>query len=103
MHIIWSNFAKKMLVNIRSYHQKHTGERIANKLTYEIVREVEILESQPLIGQVESNLIDRTQQFRYLTYKKYKIIYSVSESINQIEIVDVFDTRQNPIKMNRKR
>lgn len=92
-----------MLVNIRSYHQKHAGERIANKLTYEIVREVEILESQPLIGQVESNLIDRTQQFRYLTYKKYKIIYSVSESINQIEIVDVFDTRQNPIKMNRKR
>jgi plasmid stabilization system protein ParE len=39
--------------------------------------------------------------FRYMIYKNHKIIYLVNLEENLIEIYDVFDTRQNPIKMNR--
>ena len=37
----------------------------------------------------------------YLIYKNYKIIYLVTLEKNIIEIFDVFDTRQNPVKMSR--
>jgi len=41
------------------------------------------------------------RQFRYILYKSYKIIYWVNEDRKAIEIVDVFDSRQNPIKISK--
>jgi hypothetical protein len=52
-----------------------------------------------MIGQIEELLIDREQSFRYLVHKNYKIIYWINLIKNRIEIVDVFDTRQNPEKI----
>jgi len=39
------------------------------------------------------------KEFRYIVFKNYKIIYWINIKKNWIEISDVFDTRQNPIKM----
>jgi plasmid stabilization system protein ParE len=41
------------------------------------------------------------RNFRYILYKSYKIIYWFNEDRNAIEIVDVFDSRQNPIKITK--
>lgn len=34
-------------------------------------------------------------------FEYYKVIYFINSEKNQVEITDVFDTRQNPIKMSR--
>ena len=59
------------------------------------------LKIQPRIGQEEEILKSRKQEFRYLVYKNYKVIYWINEKENRIEINDVFDTRQNPTKIKR--
>jgi plasmid stabilization system protein ParE len=59
------------------------------------------LQKQPDIGQIEELLTDRIQNFRYLVHKNYKIIYWINIEQSRIEIVDVFDTRQNPVKVKR--
>ncbi|WP_445733745.1 hypothetical protein [Mariniflexile sp.] len=53
------------------------------------------------IGQEEELLKERKNQYRYLVFKNYKVIYSVDEQNEFIKIADVFDTRQNPPKMKR--
>ena len=61
------------------------------------------MEFQTEIGQKEELLLDRKENFRYLVFKKYKIIYWFNKDKNRIEISDVFDARQNPIKIKRQK
>lgn len=58
------------------------------------------IEEQPEIGQIEINLSHRSQNFRYLVFKNYKIIYWINYDFNRIEIANIFDTRQDPEKIN---
>ena len=74
---------------------------VAKKITKEISIETKILASQPYLGQIEESLTDRTKEFRYLIYSNYKIIYWINLDKNQIEIWDVFDCRQESLKMKR--
>jgi len=55
----------------------------------------------PFIGQIEDLLQKRENTYRYLIFKNYKIIYSVDQKMGFIKIADVFDTRQNPHKIER--
>ena len=103
MSINWSTFSKKMLIEIYTHYSDISNEKIAQRLVDGIVDEVELLKDQPLIGQIELNLNDRTKQFKYLIFKSYKIIYWINSESNQVEIVDVFDARQNPDKLSRNR
>lgn len=41
----------------------------------------------------------RNQEFRYLVYKSYKIIYWVNNEFRRVEIVNIFDTRRDPDKI----
>lgn len=100
--VYWTAFAENELNNIFNYYKIHASENIARTLVTGIVLETAKLKSHHYIGQVEELLIDRqTQDFRYLLYKNYKVIYRISIDANQIEVVDVFDTRQNPDKITR--
>ena len=71
------------------------------KLINGIYNEAFNLKKHPEIGQKEELLKNRKQEFRYLVYKNYKIIYWINDKEKRIEIIDVFDTRQNPIKIER--
>ena len=53
------------------------------------------------MGTLEPLLEKDPRQFRYILYKSYKIIYWINEDRRAIEIVDVFDSRQNPIKITK--
>ncbi|WP_194852201.1 type II toxin-antitoxin system RelE/ParE family toxin [Nonlabens antarcticus] len=90
-----------MLTEIFTHYSEISNKRVAKKLIDGIVAEVQILKDQPLIGQIELALNDRTKQLRYLIFKSYKIIYWINEDLNQIEIIDIFDARQSPTRMNR--
>jgi len=101
LNIYWTDFSKKELHKIFSYYRERASLKVAKKLVLEIENKTLILKSQPYIGQEEELLKDREQGFRYLVHKNYKIIYWVNAERQWIEISDVFDTRQNPLKMEK--
>jgi len=103
LKIFWTNFSLQELERIYEYYREKAGIRIAKKLVDGIYKETLKLKKQPKIGQVEELLKNRKEEFRYLVFKSYKIIYWINYEKKQVEINDVFDTRQNPIKIERKK
>jgi len=101
LKIYWTDFSKKELQNIFEYYKENVNLKVAKNLTIGIAKETLKLKKHPEIGQIEELLIDRPNGFRYLVFKNYKIIYWINKSENRIEINDVFDSRQNPIKVKR--
>ncbi|AOR27394.1 plasmid stabilization system protein [Formosa sp. Hel1_33_131] len=99
--IIWSNFAEYQLDEIFNYYTKKVNVKVAQSIMFKIRDKVEVLIKNPLIGEKEELLEDRKQNYRRLIVTNYKIIYSLNEKIETIKIVDIFDTRQNPIKLKR--
>jgi plasmid stabilization system protein ParE len=99
--IIWSNHAENELDKIFEYYSVFASILVAKNLIQKIVQEPNKLLSNPEISQREELLLDRENEYRYLVYKNYKIIYSVDTKAKFIKIADVFDSRQNPTKIKR--
>lgn len=99
--VIWSNFAEKQLDEIFDYYSTNASLRIAQELLISLIHSTELIANNPYIGQVEELLKERSEQYRYLVQGNYKIIYSVDREQVSIKIADIFDTRQNPVKMKR--
>jgi len=58
-----------------------------------------LLLKHPKLGQIEACLKNLNEEHRYIVKGNYKIIYK--EIKQGILIVDIFDTRQNPTKLER--
>jgi plasmid stabilization system protein ParE len=101
LNIIWTEFAQNELEGIYKYYRKKAGIKISKKLVRAIYNEALNLKKHSEIGQIEELLKNRNEEFRSLIYKNYKIIYWINITENQVEIFDVFDTRQNPTKIKR--
>lgn len=101
LEVYWTEFSERELKKIFDYYDKKVSYRVAKKLTDGIYNEALKLEQQPEIGQIEESLKDRKQEFRFLVYKNYKMIYWINIVESKIEINDVFDTRQYPAKIKR--
>jgi len=99
--VYWTQFAEDKLQDIFSYYSEKASFRVARNLIDEIIEKSMELEKNPLIGQKELLLADRIQEFRHLIYKNYKLIYWVNPVKRRIEIINVFDCRQNPQKLNK--
>lgn len=76
------------------------SRKIAHKIRKQILSSTKQLIKNPASGQLELNLEKLKQNHRYLVNGNYKIVYRINE--NEIIINDVFDTRQDPIKINDK-
>lgn len=98
MKIIWTDFAIENLSEIFNYYSENAHKRVAHKIKNKILSATKQLKTNPESGQIESNLEKLNQNHRYLVVENYKLIYRIIE--NQIIVNDVFDTRQNPVKMN---
>ena len=104
LKIYWTDFSKQELKEILYYYKEKANIIVAQNLVLGIINEVKILKDQPEIGQIEVLLENDNREFRYLLYRnKYKIIYWLNIGQNRIEIFDVFDNRQNPIKIYRNK
>ena len=102
MTVFWTAFAKEKLNDIFEYYKRRSrSAKVASKLIEGIIDHTIELEKQPYIGQREELLLKRPQEFRYLVFKSYKIIYWINEPKNRIDIAHVFDTRQNPDKIEQ--
>jgi len=98
MKIIWSDFASETLRDIFQYHKKVAGKDIAQNLKDKIFSSTKQLIKYPNSGQTEESLAELKEGHRYLVSVKYKIVYKkVKEGIL---ITDIFDTRQDPVKIN---
>lgn len=99
LEVYWLELAENKLKDIFIYYSIKVSKSVADELINGIVDSTIGIEKQPEIGQVESFLEHRKQEFRYLVFKNYKIIYWVNYDFMRIEIANVFDTRQNPEKI----
>lgn len=99
LKVFWTNFAIKELQRIFAYHSEIASIETAKRLIIGIENKTRIITTHPNSGQKEELLKDRIQVFRYLVYKNYKIIYWNNVTKTRIEIIDIFDTRQNPTKI----
>lgn len=102
LKIIWSEFAETQLDQIYEYYEKKASPRIAKELVKGIINEPKKLIEKSYIGQKEVLLKRRKIEYRYIIFKNYKLIYSLDYEAGVIKISDVFDTRQNPIKIERR-
>lgn len=101
--VYWTDFAKNELKNIFDYFKENVNVKIAQQIVKQIVERAEELDNFQEIGAIEELLEDKPQNFRYILSTNYKIIYWINDHKNRIEIVDVFDTRQNPTKIERNK
>lgn len=101
LKIIWSEVAESELDDIYQYYEKTASLKVAKKFVNAIINEPNKLIKTPEIGQIEPFLKHRGTEYQYLVFKNYKLIYSIDHKKGFIKIADVFDTRQNPIKLDR--
>lgn len=101
--ISWSSFAELQIGEIFDYYAEEASLKVAKKITTGILRAPSILLKNPELGSQEPYLTDLQSEYRYIVHKSYKIIYSIDRTELQIRISDVFDTRQDPKKLKRKK
>jgi plasmid stabilization system protein ParE len=100
--VYWTFFAEKKLDDVYSYYATNVGENFASKIYNEIVDKSIKLEDNPKLGQIEPLLLDRKEKFRYLIHGNYKMIYWINDNKSRIEIVNLFDCRQNPVLLKKQ-
>lgn len=99
LEIFWSRLAENKLQDVFDYYKVKAGIKTARRIVTEIIDRTNDLDKNPRIGPTEELLKDRIQEFRYVVVSNYKIIYYLNEDKKRIIIANVFDTRQNPDKM----
>jgi plasmid stabilization system protein ParE len=98
MKIVWTDFATRNLKDIFDYYVIEANKKFAHKIRKQILRSAKQLINNPNSGPIEPNLIVLNKSYRFLLSGHYKLIYRIVG--DDIIINDVFDTRQNPSKMN---
>ena len=97
MKVIWTDFASNSLFEIYLYYKEVANDNVAQRIKFKIFRATRQLIKHTLSGQIETNLQRLGEDHRYIIEGNYKIIYKrVKEGIL---ITDVFDTRQDPIRI----
>lgn len=97
LKVFWTETARLQLEDIFDYYNSRVGLQMAKKIVKQIIDRTIQLEKNPRSGQKEPYLDDRKFEYRYLVQGNYKIIYRIEG--NYIRIAMVFDSRQNPEKL----
>ncbi len=100
MRIVWSDLAKVQLKEIYRYYKEVAGPTVAKSIKNKIIKHPLLLVKHPEMGQAEDNPMVIDRGFRYLVEGNFKIVYKVYSDKKEILISTVFDTRQNPTKLN---
>ncbi len=100
--LYWTPFSLKCLDEIKNYLEEESrSEMIANNYINKLIERVEQLQNVPESGQEEGLLKHLKQNSRYLIEGNYKIIYQYQN--NKIIITDIFHTKQNPVKIIKRK
>ena len=99
MRVQFSDSANESLENVHEFCKKFSGIKAADLLIDNIFDRVGILEDFPEMGGLEMSQLSKGLKIRYLIEGHCKILYDINLKENVVEILEVFDTRQNPDKM----
>ncbi len=98
MNVLITDPAKNQLKKIYHYFRRKGNGKKGREIRKSVLEKAKLLRDNPFLGQVEEELASMGLGHRYLVVKpNYKIIYLVAEPT--IFITDIFDTRQDPTKM----
>ena|ERR1700757_3092975 len=95
--VVWTAKAFKDLIAIYNLIAKDSTTA-AKKVVDSILDREQQLKSQPTTGTIQRGL-KLKKEYRFIIQSHYKIIYR--EGKTNIYVIKVFDTRQNPKKINR--
>ncbi len=101
LKVIWSRFAANQLDGLFQFLSIESNNKIAKSQIIEILDSTQNLSEFPLSGSIEPLLLNKTREYRYLVKRHIKIIYYINNQTNEVRILDLFDTRQNPTKIVR--
>lgn len=101
MKLYWTEFSKKELKTIFNFYKDKVNIVTSKKIIENIVDSVEVLVIYPEIGMIDPKLSKNQSKIRFIISTNYKILYKINNDKNRIEILDIFDTRQNPNKIAR--
>jgi plasmid stabilization system protein ParE len=102
MRIAWSKKADTRVDEIEAFY-KERSEKATIEILEDIASAVEPLVKFPQMAALEPLLSDLPQSFRSLVVRGiYKIIYYVDEKDEVINIVTVWDCRQNPKELRKE-
>ena len=99
LDVYWTGFAEMKLGEIAEFYRLQAGRKVAKGIVNGIIKEALTLNKAPFIGPIEPLLQDRPLEIRYLVFRYFKILYWINESKRRIDILNIFDTRQNPEKI----
>ena len=99
LEVVWTDFAESKLMDIFNYYKESASLKETSQITKEIVQASLQLEKQPFIGAKEPLLEARVKEYRYLIQGNYKLIYFIQSDRNEVVIANLFDSRQNPQRM----
>ena len=95
MIVSWSKRAINSLTHASMYILKEFGNRANDKFLQEIQKVSDLLEDNPLMGQVEPLLIGKSKEYRSIVVaRQNKIIYYIKG--NTIRISALWNTRREP-------
>lgn len=95
MKLNWTERADNRVDEIKAYY-KEKSIKAAERIVSDIVAAVEPLKEFPQMAAIDTLLSDLPKSFRSLVVRHiYKIIYYIDESNDTINIVTVWDCRQD--------
>lgn len=98
--INWTKRASKDLEKITRFNKNLFGSEKAFEISKELLKTPDILKKSTVdtekIGQLDDSYNHLKREYRKLLINYYKITYRIGKE--NIFIIRVFDTRQNPIK-----
>ncbi|MFM7021769.1 MAG: type II toxin-antitoxin system RelE/ParE family toxin [Flavobacteriales bacterium] len=98
MKIVITDWAKANLKDIHNYHKNVASLRTANSIKNKIIAGIKDIPNFINKYQEEENLKKLALGHRRYITGNYKIVYRVEKKT--IFITDIFDSRQDPKKMN---
>ncbi len=97
MQVKFTKQAQDELDKIADYYSTNANEDVAERLVVGIVAKATALQRFPNLGVLDPNLVNARFTYKYVVYKKFKIIFRKTKNV--IYINDIFDARQDPQKL----
>lgn len=94
--IIFSKNAEKSLIDLMEYLELKWSIKVRDKFISKLDKSIHLIQKEPEIfpkSQVNKN------QYRCVLSKQTTIYYKYNSK--QVRVLALFDTRQNPIKINK--
>ncbi|WP_026976432.1 type II toxin-antitoxin system RelE/ParE family toxin [Flavobacterium tegetincola] len=97
--VVVTHFALKQIDSIYNYYLERVSKKIAEKIKLELLYAIKTLKNADVEWQEDEQLKYLNKNHKRLICGNYKIIHYCSQVENIVYVTDVFDSRQNPIKV----